>query len=324
MHVDQVLSHQPAAAGVRHLGPGGLPVRPRGHVPAGDRVPGVAVVGRRRHPEPLVLRGPLRDGRRRAVPRGRDGRRGGRGCRSRGHELAHRRRGLRGEPLDGRGVVGRQDERVDAVLGDEARQSRSGVWSGPTFSRRRIAAGVAAGRASGAVDASRCPPRGRRAGGTAGSAASRRPCGPSGEHPRLVRADPDPHVVGGRGPRLRAVHAVVLARRARAAARVGVPERADDVDRLLQRVDALRPACRRRPPIASIASQNPPAPSPSSARPPLRQVERRHRPRQHRGRPERQVQHVGGERDAARCGRRRRTAASRCRGTAAGTGGPGR
>ena len=59
------------------------------------------------------------------------------------------------------------------------------------------------------------------------------------QHPRLQRADPDGDVVRRRRPALRAVDAVVLAVDLEPGALALVPDAADDVDRLRERVDGL-------------------------------------------------------------------------------------
>ena len=68
------------------------------------------------------------------------------------------------------------------------------------------------------------------------------------QHPRLVGAEPDLDVVRRLGTALGALDGVVLAAHAHAAARVGVPDAADDVDRL---------AAARRPPRRACGAGRP-------------------------------------------------------------------
>ena len=140
-------------------------------------------------------------------------------------------------------VVGHEDERADAVLERQSRQLARAVGA-----RRSRARSGAAGSRPGRGPASRAAssiaafrPRGRRPGGRAGSAASRRPCGP---------VEVAACAACRRRPRCRCRGAARgRARRRRAGSRspskraprrlLDVPERADHVDRLLERVDAL-------------------------------------------------------------------------------------
>ena len=295
MDVDQVLPDQPAAAGVVTSGPeGGRCGREASSQPATASRPS-PVVGRRRDAEPLVLRGALRDGRRAPFPRPR--RPPGRArMPARGHELPHRRRDLAASrsmdagssavrmSVSMRSSVARRAEVLGRLVGDR-RSAGGGSPRGRGRPRGRR------GRWP------RCPPQGRRAGGRAGSAASRRPCGPSGRASAACR----------RRSRSR--------RRGRARAPASRPPGGSAAPRGGRRGPRRRPTAARMTSIASSsASTDSPGvrrraahrgdrvPERAGAQPELgppagEDVERRHRPRQHGGRAQRQVEDVGGERD---------------------------
>ena len=163
-----------------------------------------AVVGRRRAaPSRVVLRGARRSaGRRSSSRRPRAPRRPARAPPAR----------PRARPgLDRRRVVGRQDERADAVLEREPasapRSGRRAAVAAATLSSRRIADGSRpASRAASSIAAL---PAARSPGLEVGQARQPAvaPCARSGEHPRLVGADPDldvVHAAPARGPRRRA------------------------------------------------------------------------------------------------------------------------
>ena len=162
--------------------------------------------------------------------------------------VAHRRRDLEGEPADGVGVVGAEDEGADALVDREP-----GELLGPVA---RAALEEAAAGAEPAEDVVHPPDRLRTAPVGLGPLVHR--CVHRGElvrvgvphrrdprvgevgghpqHPRLVGAQPDGDVVGRARAAVQALDAVVLALGVDRAAR---PDLADDVDRLDQRVDRL-------------------------------------------------------------------------------------
>lgn len=107
---------------------------------------------------------------------------------------------------------------------------------------------------------------------------------PTGErqHPRLVRPEPDPDVVGRGRAALGTDHPILLAIDAD-------PPRTSASQIARMTVIASSNACtasptvRRRPPIASMASQKAPAPRPNSTRPPLSRSRLARAAGQHRG-----------------------------------------
>ena len=162
-----------------------------------------------------------------------------------------------------------QDEGADAVLQRQRgeRSSSTGRVGADTFSRRRIARGsrpaaprprrcrVARGQVARLqVGEARQPAVGLAAGRRASAACRRRS--------RCRCRAPAP----GRAPRRAAGGSC---RRRDAPRLVHVPQRADHVDRLLERVDAL-PGVRRGRPWPRSRPRSAPAPRPSSTRPPLR------------------------------------------------------
>ena len=225
-------------------------------------------------------------------------------------------------------VVAREDEGADAVLEREPRRAarrtrRGSAASWPTLSRRRISRGSRPTRLGGLVD------RGVAAAEVAGLHVAERGqpavalAAGEGEHARLVRADPDRDVVRRARSALRAVHAVVPAVGEGAAALARVPQLADDVDRLFERGDRLP----GREAAAAHGLDRVPEAAGAEAR------GRSDRPRAGRGsrRRARRRRAAAAARSArwGRCGccrsaPRRRSSASTCRGTRAGTGGPGR
>ena len=169
-----------------------------------------------------------------------------------GHQLANGRRDLGREDLDRRGVVAYEDERSDAVGESELRQLLDplpgrAVEEAPAACRKRPAdvqeppdrAGIATGADCGLVDGNIA--RGqiallqvRLAGEPAvGLAAGQR------QHPGLVGTDPEVDVVRRSRAARRASERVVRALHAGRAGLLDVPQGADHVDRLLERVDAL-------------------------------------------------------------------------------------
>ncbi len=184
------------------------------------------------------------------APRTRPGRRAGRRALAR-HGLPQRGRDLLPEALDRARVVAHDDEGAEAVLEHERQQLLDPLL--------RRALEEAAARAERALDVEQPADLARIAPGGLRRVVDRAVGGrdlverhvgerrqpPVGlgageaQHARLVRAQPDRDVVRRLRAALGAVDAVVLAVDAHAPARRDVPDPADDVDRLAQRVDAL-------------------------------------------------------------------------------------
>ena len=167
----------------------------------------------------------------------------------------------------------------------------------PMFTRRRISRGIASGGERRLVD--RAVARGEVARLQVGQrrqpAVALAPDEP--QHPGLERADPDRDVVRGGGPALRAADVVVLAVDLEPCALALVPDPADDVDRLRERVDGL---AGREAAAAHGVDRIPEAAGAESEleATAAEQVEAGGGPREDRGRTQRQVGDVGREVDA--------------------------
>jgi hypothetical protein len=198
------------------------------------------------------------------------------------HGLPQRGRDLLPEHLDRLGVVAAEDERAEPVLEHQAEQLLDPLLGRPLqqpAARRaerpahveqppdlaRIAPGGLRGLVDPAVRRAELLGRQvRERRQPAVGLAAREP-----EHARLVGAEPDADVVRRRGPALGAAHPVVRAGDADAAALADVPDPADDVDRLAQRVDGLAgrepPAAHRLDPVPERAGAEPELHAPAGA-----------------------------------------------------------
>ena len=214
-----------------------------------------------------------------------------------------------------RGVVAREDERADALVEHERQQlldplGRRAVEEPAPACREPAAdvheatdlARIASGGERGLVD--RAVARGEVAGLQVGQrrkpAVALPPDQP--QHPGLERADPDGDVVRGGGAALRAADVVVLAVDLEPGSLALVPDPADDIDRLRERVDGL--AGRE----AAAAHGVDGVPEAAGAEPELEataaeQVEAGGGAREDGGRAQRQVGDVGREVDALGAGR---------------------
>ena len=127
------------------------------------------------------------------------------------------------------------------------------------------------------------------------AASRRRPTGQA-EHPGLVGPEPDADRVRRRRPALGAPHLVVLAGDPYAAPLLGVPQLADDGDRLGQCLDRLTGGAARTAHRLHRLGEGA-GPQPELDPPAAEQVEAGGRPGHHGRRPQGQVEHVGGQPD---------------------------
>ena len=113
-------------------------------------------------------------------------------------------------------------------------------------------------------------------------------------HPRLERAEPDLHGMGRRRAALGTVNGVELTQHVQRPPFVGVPDAADDLQRLVQRLHGLT----RFEPFAAHRTDRVPEPAGTETEldPPAgQQVQARHRAGEHGRLTQRQVQHVAGQ-----------------------------
>jgi hypothetical protein len=215
-----------------------------------------------------------------------------------GDELAHGRSDLRAEAAQDGRIVAREDEGGHAVLERERGQPLGLQHVGADVQQPAHGGGGAAGTLRGVVE-DRVPlaevgrpfqvrQRRQPAVGLAPGQA---------QHARLVGAEPDVDVVRGRRAAGGAVDAVVGALVRQGPPGLDVPDAADDVDRLRQRVDAL---ARRQPPAAHRLDRVP-EPAGTQAEleaPAAEQIQAGGGTGEHRGRPQREVEHVRAQADA--------------------------
>ena len=203
-------------------------------------------------------------------------------------------------------VVAGQDEGRDPVLEHQGEQLVDPLLGRPCRNpcRRTTAAEVeqptdlarvAAGRLRRLVDASRCRRRGRRAAGSPGSAATRRPCAPTRPSIRGLYA---PSQIGmscaGAGPRLAPSTGGTCR-----ATRSGARSSASQMPRMMSIASssAVTPSPGRQPRRAHRDDRVPERPGAQPEREPAagEQVEARGRAGEHGGRAQREVEHVAGQ-----------------------------
>ena len=241
------------------------------------------------------------------------------------HHLAYGRSDLVAVAVQGGRIVAHHDETADAVvqrqLGELLRDDLAADVQQPPDARGSRPAPTAAESMISFISASSAGPRLRY--GRLGSQPSAF-AADQAQHARLVRAEPDRRRrAPAPDPAWRRPRGSACRASADAAALVGVPDAADDVDGLVQRVDGL---AGRQPPPAHRLDR---VPERRPRRCPARSGRRDSRSRlatlraRTAGWRSGRLSTLPGKPDAARSTRPRRTAASRCRGTPAGTGGPG-
>lgn len=161
------------------------------------------------------------------------------------HAVAHGL-GHGDERLHGARVIGREDERADAVL-ERVLDETIGIQVAPDVEQAadlpRITAGLHRGVVDGAVARGEVPRLQTRQGGQPAVGLRAR----ESQHARLVRPQPDRYLVGGRGTTLGTLHAVKATVDPQGRPRSRLPDAADDVDGLVESRDGLPRRAPRRP-----------------------------------------------------------------------------